>query len=85
MIVPTIGLAIYITFVNRNIKSELAHNLAVCFWICANSVWMAGEFYYSDNMRPYAIGFFVAGLFAMVRFYCLEFFRKKSAIVQEKG
>ena len=84
MIAPTLIFAVYITYLNKADKAELAHNLAVCFWICANSVWMIGEFYYSDNMRPYAIGLFVAGLFAMVRFYFLEFFRKKSAVVQEK-
>ncbi len=69
MIVPTLALAIYITAINRADKSEFAHNLAVCFWICANSVWMIGEFYYEDGLRPAAICFFVAGLITMLFYY----------------
>ena len=69
MIVPTIGLAFYITFLNRSERSELVHNLAVCFWILANSVWMIGEFYLEDSLRPYAIALFVLGLAMMVRYY----------------
>lgn len=69
MIVPTLTLAIYITFTNRSDKAELAHNLAVCFWICANSVWMIGEFFYDDGLRPEAIVFFVLGLMAMLFYY----------------
>ena len=33
MIVPTLAVAIYISYRTRNIKAELAHNLAVAFWI----------------------------------------------------
>ena len=72
MIVPTIGLAFYITFLNRSERSELVHNLAVCFWILANSVWMIGEFYLEDSLRPYAIALFVLGLAMMVRYYANE-------------
>jgi hypothetical protein len=44
MVIPTLLVAIYITSKNKNIKSELAHNLAVIFWIAANSTWMICEF-----------------------------------------
>jgi hypothetical protein len=40
MVIPTLSVAIYISYRTRNIKSELAHNLAVAFWISANSYWM---------------------------------------------
>jgi hypothetical protein len=56
----------------------LLHNLAVCFWITANSVWMTGEFYYDDGTRPYAIIFFIAGLLC-VAYYYLGFFRKRKS------
>ena len=69
MIPPILGLAIYITFINRKIKSELAHNLAVCFWICANSTWMVGEFFYEDSFRSAATAFFLAGLIVMLLYY----------------
>lgn len=49
MIVPTLGAAIFITWRARHIKEDLAHNLAVVFWISANAWWMAAEFYEFDE------------------------------------
>jgi hypothetical protein len=48
MIVPTLFVAIFISWRTRHIASELAHNLAVAFWICANSTWMIMEFIKRD-------------------------------------
>jgi hypothetical protein len=76
MIVPTLGLAIYITIINRFDKAEFAHNLAVCFWICANSVWMIGEFFYDDGLRPQAIVFFTLGLIVMLFYYIPVFIKR---------
>ena len=76
MIVPTLLLAIYITYIHRNEKAELAHNLAVCFWISANSIWMIGEFYYEDSLRTYATVFFVTGLSIMLLYYLPLIFRR---------
>jgi hypothetical protein len=45
MALPTVLLAIYLTWFSRKDKTEFAHNLAVMFWICANVIWMFGEFY----------------------------------------
>lgn len=50
MIVPTLAVAIYIGWRTRQIKSELAHNLAIAFWISANSYWMISEFFGFDEM-----------------------------------
>ena len=44
MIVPTLTVAILIAWRTRKLASELAHNLAVAFWISANSFWMISEF-----------------------------------------
>ena len=44
MIVPTLTIAILIAWRTREIKAELAHNLAVIFWISANAYWMISEF-----------------------------------------
>ena len=44
MIVPTLSIAIWISWKNRQIKAELAHNLAIVFWISANAYWMISEF-----------------------------------------
>ena len=50
MIIPTLTVAILIAWRTRDIKSELAHNLAVAFWISANSLWMISEFFHFDDM-----------------------------------
>lgn len=49
MIVPTLGAAIFITWRARRLKEDLAHNLAVVFWITANAWWMIAEFFEFDE------------------------------------
>ena len=51
MVIPTLAVAIYIAYRTRDIRSELAHNLAVAFWITANSYWMISEFFGFDDMH----------------------------------
>ncbi|RZL12459.1 MAG: hypothetical protein EOO62_10940 [Hymenobacter sp.] len=51
MIVPTLGVALVIAWRTRSLKSELAHNLAIIFWISANSYWMLSEFFGFDTVR----------------------------------
>ena len=50
MVIPTLTIALLIAWRTREIKSELAHNLAVAFWISANSYWMISEFFGFDTM-----------------------------------
>lgn len=69
MVVPTVGMALYITWLSRTDARELAHNLAVCCWILANSIWMTGEFFFNDTTRPLATVFFVFGLAIIAAFY----------------
>ncbi len=49
MIFPTLLISIIIAWRTRDIKSELAHNLAITFWISANSYWMISEFFGFDE------------------------------------
>ena len=62
MLIPTLIVAILITWQTRHLKSELYHNLAVSFWICANGYWMIIEFMgYDEQLRiftaiPFSIG-----------------------------
>ncbi|HOZ74928.1 MAG TPA: hypothetical protein PLS51_05480 [Flavobacterium sp.] len=51
MIVPTLSVAVFIAWQNRQIKAELYHNLAVMFWIIANSYWMVSEFFHFDEKQ----------------------------------
>jgi len=85
MIIPTLAFAVYITYRNRIDKAELSHNLAVCFWICANSVWMIGEFYYDDSTRPYSIAFFIAGLAMMLGYYIPIVYKRGILLTRKKN
>jgi len=49
MVFPTLIVAIIISYRTRQVKSELAHNLAIVFWITANAYWMISEFYGFDD------------------------------------
>ena len=55
MIIPTLSVAIYIAYRTRQLRSELAHNLAVAFWISANSYWMISEFFGFDDYPVWGI------------------------------
>jgi hypothetical protein len=73
MIVPTLLVAIFITWKSRNDQADLFHNTAVCMWISANATWMTGEFFYNDGTRPIALGFFIAGLIVVTIYYTVHF------------
>jgi len=68
-ILPTLGFALYIAWRSRALPVEFMPNLAVVCWICANSVWMLGEFFFNDTLRPIAIGFFILGIAVIGFFY----------------
>lgn len=78
MVAPTLGLALYLTWRLRAIRTELLTNAAICAWICANSVWMTGEFFFDDTLRPYAIACFIVGFSFIGTEYVLQFVFKKS-------
>lgn len=84
MIIPTVALAIWFCWRTRESTADLAFNLAVAAWICANGIWMIGEFYFKDGTRPIAFWFFLAGLFFIIRYYLREFwqYRKKKVDAQ---
>jgi len=80
MIGPTLGIALVIAWRTRNLKSELAHNLAIVFWIMANSYWMLSEFFGFDTVRighltdgkhlaiiPFGIGLLILAYYYLVQ------------------
>ncbi len=69
MILPTLAVAIYLTWKHRALNSELFHNIAVVSWLCANSIWMIGEFFFNDTLRPIAIVFFTIGVIIVLSYY----------------
>lgn len=49
MIFPTFIISIIIAYRTRQYMSEVCHNLAISFWIAANSYWMISEFLHFDT------------------------------------
>ena len=78
MIIPTLWVAILITYQTRKITSEFLHNLAIDFWITANCTWMVGEFTGWDanlvgpyglrefSLIPFGIGLFILGYYYLI-------------------
>jgi hypothetical protein len=81
MLIPTLAVAIHITYRSRKKIHDLFHNIAVCLWICANGTWMTGEFFFEDGLRNYAMVFFTLGLI-VVAFYYMVHFRKRNEIIE---
>ena len=77
MIVPTVSVAIWITWMTRKGR-ELFINMAVFFWIVANSAWMLMEFFKWEDYKLYTGIPFAFGLISVFIFYFL-FFRQKRA------
>jgi hypothetical protein len=78
MVLPTIILGIWITVrtyrlakasINRAIWSDFYHNLAIACWIFGNGIWMTGEFFFDDGIRPLAMPFFFTGLLVVGYYY----------------
>ena len=80
MVVPTIAMAIYISWLSRTALKELIHNLAVCSWILANSIWMIGELFLNDRTRQFALVFFILGLGLIAGYYLRTFLLKRKSV-----
>jgi hypothetical protein len=80
MIIPTLSVAIWIAWKNRSIKSELAHNLAIVFWITANAYWMISEFLGFDSIliwkeftgKHLALIPFITGAIILMYYYVVQ-------------
>jgi len=67
MIVPTVFLAVYISYKTINTR-DIYINVAIFFWISANSFWMLMEFFNHNQHKnlaaiPFALGFVFVALF----------------------
>jgi hypothetical protein len=76
MILPTVLIALIILWRSRDHITSFVHNLAVLFWISANSLWMVGEMYCNDCTKPYAIWVFAAGMGVLAVYYAFLLLRK---------
>jgi hypothetical protein len=74
---PTIAVSIWILFKAKTV-SAIYHNIAVCFWITANSLWMISEMYkFEDKAKPIVIILFATGLLAIASYYLFTALDKK--------
>ncbi len=81
MIIPTVIVAILITIISVKEKTdEFWVNLAICFWIFANSYWMICEFMDHESIKDYAGYPFLAGMICVGYFYIHRFNKNKSII-----
>jgi len=77
MIFPTLIIAVIISVRTRQFMSEVCHNLAIVFWISANSYWMISEFLHFDTVtlwrdftyKHLAIVPFVMGILMLAYYY----------------
>ncbi len=77
MIIPTLAIAFIIAARTRQYIGEWCHNLAVVFWITANSYWMVSEFLHFDTnvligdytFKHLAIIPFVMGILVLGYYY----------------
>jgi hypothetical protein len=80
MFIPTLTVAILIAWRTRHIKAELAHNLAIGFWITANGYWMISEFFGFDEAivwqeftgKHIALIPFVTGALILLYYYTIQ-------------
>ncbi|TDO27226.1 hypothetical protein [Sediminibacterium goheungense] len=79
MIVPTLSIALLISWRTRKMMSELCHNIAIAVWISANSYWMISEFLGFDEkivwgeytykhlaLIPFGIGVLVLAFYYLI-------------------
>jgi len=81
MIFPAIALAAIITYYSR-LFIVFYINLAVFFWIVANSFWMIEEFYFDDAHKYYAVIPFAMGFLCVGIYYFKKYiqFRNKTKL-----
>ncbi len=79
MIFPTLIISVIIAWRTRSMVSELCHNLAITFWIAANSYWMISEFLAFDTLQVYgnitckhlALVPFILGVLCLAYYYII--------------
>jgi hypothetical protein len=68
MIAPTLAVAVLLAVRSRADRIFFI-NVAICFWITANSYWMLCEFFQHEEIKYYAGIPFAFGFIAVATFY----------------
>lgn len=79
MIVPTMLVSIILVIFSwKRKEEEFWINLAIFFWISANSYWMITEFVDRLDIKTYSLIPFILGMVCVVYFYGRRVFSKES-------
>lgn len=85
LIPPTVFVAFYIFYKNRKERDSAFHNMAVCFWIVANSIWMIADLLKKEAaIKPYSIALFIIGLLILAYYYSILLYKKSKCLNIEK-
>ena len=76
IIFPAIGFAILIAYRSRKNFFQFSHNLAIIFWITANSFWMILEFCGYEEYKIFAVIPFLIGLGIIATYYLQALLRR---------
>ena len=79
MIIPTIGLAIMIVYHTWK-TIDVFINMAILFWISANSYWMLVEFLGRIDLKTFASIPFALGFVFVIIFYYKTLLDKKKPL-----
>lgn len=72
MIVPTLLVSVVLLIISvKKKEDELWINLAITFWIIANSYWMITEFTDHLELKTYALFPFILGMVCVAYFYLI--------------
>jgi len=80
LIAPTVAVAFIIAWRTRRNKNLFLPNLAVAFWISANSAWMLGEFFELPFFW-YSLALFVGGI-GLIGWFFILLLQKKVSLEQ---
>ncbi|MBX7205319.1 MAG: hypothetical protein K1X81_07825 [Bacteroidia bacterium] len=80
LIAPTLAVAFIIAWRTRKNKNLFLPNLAVAFWISANSAWMLGEFFELPFFW-YSLTLFVGGI-GLIGWFFILLLQKKVSLEQ---
>ena len=72
MILPTLAMAFYVTYLSSQHLNTVLVNLAIIFWILANSAWMLNDFYL-NVLKSISLIFFIAGIATISLYIWLAF------------
>ena len=77
MIIPTLLVSIVLLIISwKKQEDEFWINLAITFWILANSYWMITEFTNHLELKTFALIPFILGMICVSYFYFKRFITK---------